>query len=162
MTTSGRGPIHVGPASADEVVDLRARVLRAGQPRERARYPHDVDPGTLHVAARRDDVVVGVATARREPLARRARPRAEGEEETVWRLRGMAVAPEERGTGVGAAVLDEVVARVGERGCTVLWANARDEAVGFYTRMGWRVVSDGFDLPGIGSHHVVVTWPRGT
>ncbi len=48
--------------------------------------------------------------------------------------------------------------RVADAGGTELWCNARMAAVGFYRRAGFEVVSEEFDVPGIGAH-VVMTRP---
>ena len=46
------------------------------------------------------------------------------------------------------AGLDAVAARGGD----LLWCDARVAAAGFYERMGFTVVSEPFDKPGIGPH----------
>ena len=40
-------------------------------------------------------------------------------------------------------------------GSTTLWFNARTTAAAFYSRFGFVVQGDGFDLPGIGPHVVM-------
>jgi len=72
-----------------------------------------------------------------------------------WRIRGMASAPESRGRGYGAAVLDALVAHARQRGATRIWCNARIGARTLYERAGFRVVSDVFELPEIGPHYVM-------
>jgi len=37
----------------------------------------------------------------------------------------------------------------------LLWCNARTSASGFYTRLGFAVVGEAFELPGIGPHHLM-------
>jgi predicted GNAT family N-acyltransferase len=70
----------------------------------------------------------------------------------------MATDPEVRGAGFGAALLAGCLDAVAEAGGSELWCNARMTAVGFYRRAGFEVVSDEFDVPGIGPH-VVMTRP---
>ena len=74
-----------------------------------------------------------------------------------WRLRGMATDADVRGTGFGAALLARCVDHVTASGGAELWCNARLSAVGFYQRAGFEVLSDEFDVPGIGAH-VVMAW----
>ena len=52
--------------------------------------------------------------------------------------------------GVGAALLIFAVDAL--RPAPLLWCNARIGAVPFYRRLGWRVVSDVFDVPTVGPH----------
>ena len=74
---------------------------------------------------------------------------------TEWRIRGMAVVEEERGTGLGAEVLLGMLAKMAEQGGSKVWANARTGVVGFYERHGFLRQGEEFELPGIGPHFVV-------
>jgi predicted GNAT family N-acyltransferase len=72
-----------------------------------------------------------------------------------WRLRAMASLPQLRGQGYGAAALRYGIAEIRRRGGTLLWCNARSGAVGFYERIGFSMVSDEFEVEGIGPHFVM-------
>jgi GNAT superfamily N-acetyltransferase len=74
----------------------------------------------------------------------------------AWRLRGMATAAEHRGSGIGTALLDRVIAYVGEQAGAVLWCNARVAALALYERAHFRAYGDRWDDPDIGPH--VVMW----
>lgn len=132
--------VRVGRVSPDEVLALRHRVLRAGRPVETARFSGDLDPGTIHYAASAGGEVVGVASLLRRPFPDGAGPEVQ--------LRGMAVAPELQKSGIGRALLVTIVAEVGEP----IWCNARESAVPFYERTGWRICSDRFEIEGAGPH----------
>ncbi len=119
--------------------DLRARVLRPDRPPEDSRFPGDDAPATVHLGAFVDGKCVGVASL----FAERG-----------IRLRGMAVEPDRRGQGVGAALLRHIQQGAAERGQD-LWCNARASAVGFYEKLGWKTEGDVFDLPLIGPHYVM-------
>jgi GNAT superfamily N-acetyltransferase len=67
----------------------------------------------------------------------------------------MATEPSARRRGVGAALLEACVDHVVAEAPGELWANARLGALDFYVRAGFDVVSDRFDIPGIGPHVVV-------
>jgi GNAT superfamily N-acetyltransferase len=129
--------VELGPAAA--TLALRGRVLRDGRPHEG--FPEDGWPESFHVLARAGDEVVGVASFI---------PRDDG-----WQLRGMAVAPEVQGQGVGRALLETAYEQLRSRGATRAWANGRDTALGFYERLGWQVVGDGFVMgTGIAHHRI--------
>ena len=68
----------------------------------------------------------------------------------------MATEPDVRGAGYGAALVAACVEHAAASGGGELWCNARRGAVGFYRRMGFDVVSDEFDIAGIGAHVVMV------
>ena len=138
----------IRPISTDEVRPLRHRVLRPGQAFEETLYPGDDLADTVHLGAFDGDRLVGIAS-----LYRESRP---GGPDGGWRLRGMATDAGVRGAGFGAALLAGCIEHVAAAGGTELWCNARMAAVGFYRRAGFDVVSEEFDVPGIGPHVVMV------
>ena len=108
-------------------------------------------PNTRHLAARTPEgTVVGVVTLFSEDT-----PLAPGE--PAVRFRGMAVDDPLQGGGIGRALMRAVVRLARERGARVLWANGRDTALGFYERIGFQVVGDGFEDGEMHlGHHVVI------
>ena len=75
----------------------------------------------------------------------------------AYRLRGMAVDPAFHRRGIGRLLLQLLESRVLESGyTTLLWCNARTPAVPFYKSMGWKVVSEEFDIPTAGPHFVMI------
>lgn len=142
----------VRACSSEEIIDLRHRVLRQGLPREAAIFAGDRESGSIHFAAFAtrdgDESAVCCATFHVEPY----------QQEPAWRLRGMATDAEFRGQGVGRAVLSFAQEQLLERapGRRLLWCNARLAAVPFYEAQGWQVVSELFDIPTAGPHHVMV------
>jgi GNAT superfamily N-acetyltransferase len=151
---SGPGSLRVAPIAAAETRALRQRILRPHQRAEELGYPGDDDPESLHVGAFTHDGLVGIASV--FPAASPADDHPVGEpgegEGPGWRVRGMAVLPKLRGRGVGLRLLEACVAHARERGGAYVWCNARDVALGFYARAGWRCVSEVFELSGIGPH----------
>jgi GNAT superfamily N-acetyltransferase len=131
--------------SADDILPLRQAVLRPGLPAEASRYPED--EAAVHVGAWDGEQLVGCATVFADPWP--GTPAA-------WRLRGMAVAPERQGSGVGAVVLAEAVAAAREAGAPMMWANARSTALGFYVRSGWQVAGEEFVTADTGLPHVPI------
>lgn len=72
-----------------------------------------------------------------------------------WRIRGMATAPDRRGRGLGAQVLDALLAHAAAMRARRVWCNARTPARTFYERAGLYVTSGEFELPQIGPHFVM-------
>ncbi len=139
--------MEVRPVGPDDVRPLRQSILRRGQSWEGTAYPGDGDPATVHLGAFEEEGLVGIASLYRED-----RP---GAGRGGWRLRGMATTPEVRGRGVGRALLAACVAHVATNGGGELWCNARTPAAGFYAAAGFSVLTDEFDIPGIGPHVVM-------
>lgn len=136
--------------STDEVLPLRMRVLRDGTPSRDPRYPEDDLDGTVHLGTVHDGRVVATSTWL-------PRPCPVAPDERAVQLRGMAVDPALQGTGVGRALLRAGTARAREGGASLVWARARDTALGFYSAEGFETVGDAFidDSTGL-SHHLVL------
>jgi predicted GNAT family N-acyltransferase len=143
--------ITVRPGGADEVIDLRHKILRGHLPRSAAEYDVDAWPATCHwVATAPDGRVVGCVTIFPAPLDQQT--------PDAWQLRGMAVADDVRNLRVGAKLLAAVDGFLLARSPppALVWCNARVTAIGFYQRCGWRVVSDVYDVPGVGPHRKMI------
>jgi GNAT superfamily N-acetyltransferase len=76
-------------------------------------------------------------------------------EDGAWRVRGMATAPHARGRGVGSLVLEALLRHASTHGARRIWCNARTPARSLYERAGLLVVSDEFEISGIGPHFVM-------
>ena len=127
-----------------EIFRLRHAELRPGRPPAHAEFDGDEDSETVHVGAfDASGEIVGCATLMRRPYD--GTPAAQ--------LRGMATRADRARQGIGTGVLGfcEGLARDDWR-VGLLWCNARSGAAGFYARLGWTVMSEPFDLPGIGPH----------
>jgi len=72
-----------------------------------------------------------------------------------WRIRGMATVARARGEGAGGAVLAGLIEHARAASATRVWCNARTPARSFYERAGFRIVSEQFEIPGIGPHFVM-------
>ena len=146
MGQSVRLEVTIRRTSLEEVVDLRHGVLREGLPRSAAIFPGDEAATTLHYGAFRDGKVLCCATLHA----------SQWEAEPAWQLRGMATSPEARRQGLGRRVLERMEQDLRTAAATgaplLLWCNARVPAVRFYEGLGWRVVSDKFDVPTAGPH----------
>lgn len=147
VTGLGVGGIQVRAVPVDEVVPLRARVLRAGLPKSSARLEGDDDPGTVAFGAfaAAADRPVGTATLMNQPCPWRPGVPA-------VRLRAMATEEALRGQGIGALVMAAAVGGARDTGADVLWCLARTGARSFYDRAGLTVHGEEFDVPGIGPH----------
>lgn len=140
-------------ATYDEVRAVQLRVLRPNGP-----LPGDTEPGPgwLHVAAEVDGRVVGACSVGPSEWTH---PDVAQLPAPAWQLRSMAVLPAFRG-GTGEALLGAAVDMAWGSGAACLWANARVEALGLYTRCGWQVVGEEWLKPGIGPHRWIIRTPE--
>ena len=121
--------------AAVELYDLRRRVLRNNDPAANVVNAADEDRATRHFAGFVDGELLVSASFF-----------ADADDSDVYQLRYMATDPRVQGRGYGAGVLAAAERHLSSEGVTRLWANARDSALGFYRRLGWRVIA--------GSEHI--------
>lgn len=133
---------------AEDTWPLRHRVLRPHMPIASVSYAEDAFASALHIGATDGDQIVGVVSIYNED-------EKGGLGSLAWRLRGMATAPEIRGTGIGGIILLACIDEVRNHGGSYLWCNARTSASGFYQRYGFVIASDLFEIPNIGPHYVM-------
>jgi thiamine transport system ATP-binding protein len=135
---------------------LRAAVLRNDTPSRELVLDGDDEPSTVHLGVRdRDGRLVAVSTwLRRPPPGDDGAPGVQ--------LRAMATAPAVRGHGAGDVLLDAGIARARATDPdAVVWARARDSALGFYARHGFEIIEPGFvDETTARPHHVILLRPR--
>lgn len=142
----------VEQCSTAEILPLRLAVLRDGTTSKNPRYEEDDLEGTVHFAVRdqKTDELVGTSTWLPRPW--RDDPVA-----GAIQLRGMAVAHNVQGCGLGGVMLATGIQHAKKSGAKYVWARARDSALYFYERHGFNQVGDGFvdETTGL-SHHLVV------
>jgi len=114
--------------TAQECYALRSTILRPNQPKENCMFGTDHDPKSLHLAIRKGEDIVAIAS-----LLPEKHPESES---YPWRLRGMAVIPELQGQHLGNALLDALKEYAKESGVGI-WCTARLNVAGFYERNGF-------------------------
>lgn len=130
--------------ATEETLDLRNRVLRNNAGLDKCVFPTDEAEGNFHLGKFVDDKIVSIATFFPEDYERR---RAGG-----FRLRGMATDPASAGKGFGSDLIKFAINELRSANASYIWCHARSSAIGFYKKLGFEVVSEEFDVPGIGSH----------
>ncbi len=134
-------------ATIGEIIGLRDRVIIRGTDRSSPGFPGDEDSDTYHLAALREGSVIGCLSLMT----------VHQDNQSAFQLRGMAVEPFYQGQGIGRSLLafteKWVVKHTPVR---LMWCNARTTAKGFYTKRGWKPVSEEFSIPGVGPHYRLI------
>jgi GNAT superfamily N-acetyltransferase len=115
-----------------------------------AHYPEDEYPDVVHLGINQAGDVIATSTWFLEEC-----PEAPGL--VAMQLKGMAVDTSLQTAGFGAQLIAAGVALAADRNAEIVWARARDSAIGFYEKCGFSIAGDGFidestDMP----HHIVV------
>lgn len=123
--------IDFGTAKYQQMVALRDEILR--RPLGLTFNPDDLEPDKtdILIGAFDDGRILGCCILRDEGIGN-------------IRLRQMAVKNNQQGKGVGQQIMRfaETVAR--DKGFKKLTMHARDTAIGFYEKQGYKVIGDGF------------------
>ena len=131
-----------------QTTNIRHQILRSGQPIETCYYPNDNAPGTFHLGAFIDDKLVAIGSfyTEKQPDLNYSKQ---------CRFRGIATIPEYRNRGYAYAMIEFAINKIKPKGVEVIWCNARTSALGLYKKLGMKVVSDEFEIEGIGPHLVM-------
>jgi predicted N-acetyltransferase YhbS len=139
--------------AAEETHALRRAVSADGRT-DLPSMVHELDatPGAWHLGAT-DATGRVVATSSFYAVPSPVRP----EVRPAVQLQFMAVAPMVQRRGVGSVVLTQAIRRLKTTEAILLWASARDDAVPFYERFGFKTVEgSGFMTPQTGRpHHII-------
>jgi len=131
-------------------MQLRVAILRKDTPATDCNYLEDSYPDVVHFGIIRDGIAIATSSWFMKEC-----PEKPGV--IAMQLKGMAVAENLQGVGLGALLIDAGVELANERGATIAWARARDSAMGFYERLGFASTGAGFmDGPTAMPHHIVV------
>lgn len=131
-----------------ETYPIRHSELRKGRPIESCAFEGDHLQSTLHLGAYFKDTLIGIAS-----FMQQASPVILGENDR--QLRGMAILTPYQQKGYGAALLEKGVQILKNKGCPLVWMNAREKAVTFYEKLGYTAFGNAFNIPEIGIHYVL-------
>ena len=136
--------------SLEQILPLRIRVLRKGTLVTHAHYPEDDYDDVVHLGILEDDNAIATSTwCMKECPEHIGLP--------AMQLKGMAVDDTLQTSGLGKQLIDAGIALAQQRNAHIVWARARDTAVGCYEKWGFVVVGEGFiDEPTGMPHHIVV------
>ena len=132
-----------------DIMSLRVKVLRKGTPSTHCNYPEDLFADVVHLAIVEDHVPIATSTWFSKECPERPGVAA-------VQLKGMAVDDALQGSGLGALLVATGLDLARSRRAQLVWARARDSALGFYERLGFTAEGEGFvDEPTGMPHHIV-------
>jgi ribosomal protein S18 acetylase RimI-like enzyme len=140
--------ITIKQISSRETFPVRHPVLRLGKPIETCIFAGDDDVTTVHFGVYENDVLAGVLSVF-EVL------HPDFTEERQFQLRGMAILPSYQKTGLGEQLLTAAENYIRQQDGKLIWFNAREIAVGFYKKAGYKIKNGPFPVQDIGPHYVM-------
>lgn len=134
--------------AVEEILPIRNEVLREGKlSLDECRFPSDQNEGAFHLGNFGEAQLVSIASFHPQNV--------EGHIGTGYQLRGMATIPGFQGKGMGSRLLGFAIVYLRGQQIDYLWCNARKTALNFYADIGFEIISEEFDVPGIGPHYVM-------
>lgn len=135
----------------EKLLNLRHKVLRPHRPMSEAHFDGDNDPSSFHVAVldEKGEAQSIASIVVQEPPVDKMVYQGAG---LIFRLRGMATAPECQGQGFGRLALLKIISECDVRGGELLWCHARIKAVSFYEKMGFITLPTLYEVVPAGLH----------
>jgi predicted GNAT family N-acyltransferase len=123
---------------------LRSEILRNGLPLKECVFPTDQIAGAFHLAYYEGDEIASIASFFPNNY--------KDYKELGYQLRGMASDPLFAGQGFGTKLVQFAIAYIKNTNARYIWCNARTSAVVFYEKIGFRKISEQFEIVGVGPH----------
>ena len=123
--------IDYGTVQYAQMVELRSEVLRKPIGLDFTEEELDKEKDEILIGAFDEDEMIGCCMLTKT-------------EEGELRLRQMAVKDDLQGTGIGASIISFAENLAKDRGFGKIIMHARDSAVGFYEKLGYKIVGDAF------------------
>ena len=131
-----------------ETFQVRHPVLRAGKSVESCQFEGDDFETTIHFGFFDNDKIVGVTSIFKNNNSLFANP-------TTFQIRGMAVLEGFQKSGIGKKLLIHSEHHLISKKSDLIWFNARENAVGFYKKLGYSIIGKRFEIKDVGNHFVM-------
>jgi len=138
--------IQISEISTLETFIVRHPVLRPGKPIETCHFDGDDLNTTKHFGLFENNVLAGVISLFKKDDGTFA-------DDNQFQIRGMAVLENLRKRGFGELLVRHVENVVAKEKGKLVWFNAREVAVKFYSNLGYQIIGDAFEIPDVGLHY---------
>lgn len=122
---------------ANDCYPIRKKVLRPHQIDSKVVFDNDDDHLSFHMGAFCNRKLIGVISILHDSP-------------DIFRLRGMAIATEFQGQGVGKLLITRALALMPTN--SILWCNARSHVIKFYQNFGFEIAGEEFTIKDTGPH----------
>jgi len=133
--------------STEDTLAIRSSVLREGMVPELCRFDGDDDEDTFHLGFYKDDELICIGSFHKQ-----AKDAYEG---VGYQLRGMATLFDYHRKGIGNQLLNFAIVYLKGKKVNYIWCNARINACRFYLGIGFEIISDEFEIEGVGPHRLM-------
>lgn len=127
---------------------LRSKILRNGLPSQQCVFPTDEIEGAFHLAFYTDGEIACIASFFPNNY--------KDKKELGYQLRGMASDTMFAGKGYGSELVKFAIEYIKNTNAQYIWCNARSSAIDFYKKLGFNLVSNEFEIAGVGPHYEMI------
>ena len=133
-------------SSSQTTYEVRHPVLRKGKPFESCRFENDDHPESIHLCAKKKDIIIGVLSALPNncpdfPLKK------------SYQLRGIAINHKFQRMGIGSLLVQKVEQQIRlNKSIEYIWLDARVNTKNFYLNLEYLPVGKIFNIIDIGMH----------
>jgi GNAT superfamily N-acetyltransferase len=139
---------NIEKINTETTFKVRNAVLRPNQPVESCYFDGDNLFTTSHYGYYMKGNLVGIISAFEKINENWSNDRQ-------IQVRGMAVLDDFQKKGIGKQLLQHLIKVAKENNSTLIWCNARKNAVLFYEKNGFDVMGAAFEIEGIGTHYLM-------
>ncbi len=140
--------ITVKKIDPKETYLIRQKVLRQGKPINTCYFEGDKNEATFHLGLFYYGELIGIATFMENSNKL-------FDTTKQYQLRGMAVLQQFQGKKFGNVLLENGIKELEQRKVSLLWCNARENALNFYSKFNFKTIGNPFDIPNIGKHYTM-------
>ncbi|WP_162127182.1 GNAT family N-acetyltransferase [Flavobacterium phycosphaerae] len=134
--------------TANDTFSVRHPVLRNEKPIESCHFEDDTLPTTHHYGIFDNKELLGVVSLYKKQHSL-------FQDEIQVQLRGMAVLQEFQRKGLGERLVSHCEQQLKNETNVLLWFNARETAVSFYEKMGYKTIGTAFEIKDVGIHFIM-------
>lgn len=127
-----------------ETYSLRRSILRKNTPNESHEFNGDFDVNTFHLGYFEENNLLGIVTLMMSG--------------DIAQLRGMAVDENHQGKSIGRKLVLAAEEILTKKDIRKIWMNARETAVPFYEKLGYKTEGEIFMIKPIGFHYLMTKY----
>jgi ribosomal protein S18 acetylase RimI-like enzyme len=131
----------------EDTLVLRSIILREGIAPDLCRFDGDDEVNSFHLGYNKENELICIGSFHKQ--------NRQGYAGIGYQLTGMATSFEFQGQGIGNQLLNFAIVYLRGRNVNYIWCYARKHACKFYLGIGFEIVSDEFEIVGIGPHRVM-------
>lgn len=140
--------VKIVKITAIETYPIRISVLRRGKTLASCPFDGDNLPTTTHLGLYFDKNLIGIVSVFKSS-------NSNFENSNQFQIRGMGILDHFQHQGFGKLLIESAENHVKILNGSILWMNARQEALWFYKKLGYQEVGFPFMIDGIGMHYLM-------